>query len=50
VSSESGDEADSPLLKFLEDQPEESWIATHKLVILAIIIGIIAIVAAAMLR
>jgi len=30
--------------------PQESWIATHKLVVLAIIIGVIAIVAAAMLR
>jgi hypothetical protein len=35
---------------FLGDQPEESWLATHKLVVLAILIGIIAIVAAAMLR
>jgi len=35
---------------FLADQPEESWIATHKLVVLAIIIGIIAIIAAAMMR
>jgi putative methionine-R-sulfoxide reductase with GAF domain len=50
VSSEADDEVDSPLPNFLADQPEESWIATHKLVVLAIIIGIVAIVAAAMLR
>ncbi len=50
VSSESDHEVDSPLPNFLGDQPEESWIATHKLVVVAIIIGIIAIVAAAMLR
>jgi putative methionine-R-sulfoxide reductase with GAF domain len=31
-------------------EPQESWIATHKLVVLAILIGVIAIVAAAMLR
>jgi len=31
-------------------EAEESWIATHKLVVLAIIIGVIAIVVAAMLR
>ena len=51
ISSEADDELrDSPLPNFLADQPEESWIATHKLVLLAILIGIIAIVAAAMLR
>jgi putative methionine-R-sulfoxide reductase with GAF domain len=50
ISSESAEEIDSPMPNFLGDQPEESWLATHKLVVLAILIGIIAIVAAAMLR
>jgi putative methionine-R-sulfoxide reductase with GAF domain len=50
VFSESDEVVDSPMLNFLGNQPEESWIATHKLVVPAIIIGIIAIVAAAMLR
>jgi putative methionine-R-sulfoxide reductase with GAF domain len=35
---------------FSGGEPQESWIATHKLVVLAILIGVIAIVAAAMLR
>jgi putative methionine-R-sulfoxide reductase with GAF domain len=35
---------------FAGGEPQESWIATHKLVVLAILIGVIAIVAAAMLR
>jgi putative methionine-R-sulfoxide reductase with GAF domain len=50
----SDDEMDAPsgpMPNFLGGgEPEESWIATHKLVVLAIIIGVIAIVAAAMLR
>jgi putative methionine-R-sulfoxide reductase with GAF domain len=50
VSSESDEEVEAPTPNFLGDQSEESWLATHKLVVLAIIIGIIAIVAAAMLR
>ena len=50
ISSQSAEQVDSPMPNFLGDQPEESWIATHKLVVLAILIGIIAIVAAAMLR
>jgi len=50
ISSESPEEIDSPMPKFLGDLPEESWLATHQLVVLAILIGIIAIVAAAMLR
>jgi putative methionine-R-sulfoxide reductase with GAF domain len=45
------DPSASPMPNFLTGgEPEESWIATHKLVVLAIIIGVIAIVAAAMLR
>ena len=50
VASEPDEEVDSPMLNFLGDQTEESWIATHKLVVLAVLIGVIAIVAAAMLR
>ena len=45
------DASSGPMPNFLGGgEPEESWIATHKLVVLAIIIGVIAIVAAAMLR
>ncbi len=52
LSSDDEMEASSgPLPNFLTGgEAEESWILTHKLVILAILIGVIAIVAAAMLR
>ena len=50
-SDEEMDEPARPMPNFLGgNEPEESWIATHKLVVLAIIIGVIAIVVAAMLR
>ncbi len=50
-SDDDMDTASVPMPNFLGgDEPEESWIATHKLIILAVIIGVIAIVAAAMLR
>jgi putative methionine-R-sulfoxide reductase with GAF domain len=50
-SDDDMDASSGPMPNFLVGgAPEESWIATHKLVVLAIIIGVIAIVAAAMLR
>jgi len=50
-SDDDMDAPSSPMPNFLTGgEPEESWIATHKLVVLAIIIGVVAIVAAAMLR
>jgi putative methionine-R-sulfoxide reductase with GAF domain len=50
-SDDDMDASSGPMPNFLGGgEPEESWIATHKLVVLAIIIGVIAIVAAAMLR
>ena len=50
-SDDDMDASSAPMPNFLGGaEPEESWIATHKLVVLAIIIGVIAIVVAAMLR
>ena len=50
-SDDEMDVSSGPMPNFLGGgEPEESWIATHKLVVLAIIIGVIAIVVAAMLR
>ena len=50
-SDDDMDASSGPMPNFLVGSaPQESWIATHKLVVLAIIIGVIAIVAAAMLR
>jgi hypothetical protein len=50
-SDDDMDAPSGPMPNFLTGgEPEESWIATHKLIILAIIIGVVAIVAAAMLR
>jgi putative methionine-R-sulfoxide reductase with GAF domain len=50
-SDDDVDAPSSPVPNFLAGgEPEESWIATHKLVVLAILIGVIGIVAAAMLR
>jgi putative methionine-R-sulfoxide reductase with GAF domain len=51
LASSDDDDAPGHMPNFFAGaEPQESWIATHKLVVLAILIGVIAIVAAAMLR